>query len=175
MNRQAHLWQCRSPGGQDDCKVAQMLGPLVLSLSKDGQSESVHGSTLRQAQGSPPTDSQRLCNRPAWRRIQRCRIFLETTAADLEKRALRPANCCRFQGPRPRGDGRMKRRYTLPGRTGILSQCSPSTAWRTPRAAVRCQWLGQDTDSRLPRSPRWPEELQRGRRQALLQRSCRHR
>ena len=53
------------PIGQDDCKVAQEPWPLVLSLSKDRLGESVDGSTLRQAQDSPPTDSPGLCNRPA--------------------------------------------------------------------------------------------------------------
>ena len=50
---------------QDDGKVIQVHKPLVLRLSKDGVSESVWSSTLRQAQGSPSTNTQGLCNRPA--------------------------------------------------------------------------------------------------------------
>ena len=48
------------PYTQDDCKVTEKHCPLVLSLSKDGPEESADGST-----SSPPTDSPRLCNRPA--------------------------------------------------------------------------------------------------------------
>ena len=42
---------------QDDCKVILVHKPLVLSLSKNAVPESVCSSTLRQAQGSSPTDS----------------------------------------------------------------------------------------------------------------------
>ena len=84
------------PAPQDDCKVAKEPWPLVLSLSKDRLGESVDGSTLRQAQGSLPTDSPGLCNRPGarggrWRRGGLLVLF--PAIRSCRESPLRPARC----------------------------------------------------------------------------------